>query len=89
MSLNEFLRQKRDQLDDVDRQITKLLEKRFELSTMVIKKKKENGMDVYDADRENDIYNNIRNEQRKFLRDNSLRAIFERILDESRRTGLE
>ncbi len=89
MSLTDFLTQKRKEVDEVDRQIVRFLEKRFELSRQIIYQKKEKGMDVYNPDRENEIFKNIMEENRISLKDSSLRAIFERILDESRRTGLE
>ena len=45
----------RNRIDEVDEKILKLLEKRIELAKKIGKVKKENGMEVYDPEREGKV----------------------------------
>lgn len=89
MSINDSLRELREELDIIDDIIVRHLEKRFQISREIIRIKKENGIDVYNPEREKEIYCNILKPARKHAEDSAVHAIFERILDESRRTGIK
>lgn len=49
--MNE-LEQYRDEIDQIDQQLTRLVERRFNIAKKVIAFKKENGLPVLDASRE-------------------------------------
>ena len=49
----------RKEIDNIDRKMIKLIEKRFEISREIGKIKRENGFEVEDKKRENDIIENI------------------------------
>lgn len=89
MKMEDRIKSLRNQLDEIDNEIVKMLERRFEVSTTIIKLKKNNNVSVYNPEREKEIYNKILSVSRNFMKDSALRAIYERILDESRRTGSE
>lgn len=51
----EKLKKLRDEIDDIDKQIVSLIEKRMKISVKVGKFKKENDMPIFDAKRENEV----------------------------------
>ena len=51
----EKLKKLRDEIDDIDKQIVTLIEKRMKISVKVGKFKKENDMPIFDAKRENEV----------------------------------
>jgi len=79
----------RQAIDKIDQRLAELLNERFSLAGKVIAIKKEQGLPVYAPQREQQIYEQVTAKELDHLDKRTLRAIFERILDESRRTGLK
>ena len=51
----EKLKKLRDEIDDIDKQIVELIEKRMKVSVKVGELKKENNIPVFDAEREKEL----------------------------------
>lgn len=85
MNKKDIIKEGRSKLEKIDAEIVGLLEKRFKESKEIIDHKKKLGIKVYDPSRENEILKKLIHIKRKYLNDNALYAIYERILDESRR----
>ena len=49
----------RNQIDEIDALIAKLLSERFALAAKIAEYKKERGLDILQKDRENEVLNNI------------------------------
>jgi monofunctional chorismate mutase len=67
------LKNLRKEIDAIDDEIIKLLEKRFELISLIKKIKSENNLEVFDQERENEILNKISNANTKELYQELLR----------------
>ena len=72
-------------IDAVDRQILKLLHERMALVLAVGEYKRERGIPVYDPSRERALFERLGNAAELPLDADTVRRIFERIVDESRR----
>ncbi len=72
-------------IDAVDQQILKLLHERVRLVMAVGEYKRERGMPVYDPDRERALLERLCNAAEPPLDADTIRRIFERLVDESRR----
>lgn len=72
-------------IDAVDQQILKLLHERVRLVVAVGEYKRERGMPVYDPDRERALLERLCNAAEPPLDADTIRRIFERLVDESRR----
>lgn len=79
----------RDQIDELDRQLLKLLNKRAELANKigVIKKKKK--LPIYMPSREAEVMMNVVSNNKGPLSENAVKRLFERIIDEIRRLERE
>src|SRR6187399_2169655 len=72
-------------IDAVDQQILKLLHERVRLVMQVGEYKRERGIPVYDADRERALLERLCRLAEPPLDAETIRRIFERLVDESRR----
>ena len=81
----EELKRLRDQIEELDEEIVKLLEKRFNLSLEFGKLKKENNLPILDKDREKELslINLSKLENKDFSE--SYLNIFKTILEESKK----
>src|SRR5512140_3000466 len=78
------IRDWRDKIDEVDRQLVKLLNERAAYVLELGRLKRAAGMPVYEPRREDEIFSNIRETNRGPLPDQALGRVFERIIDEGR-----
>lgn len=74
----------RNAIDDVDHQILELLQRRLELVLEVGELKRQHGIKVYDPNREREVLERLVAARKAPLRPETVRRIFERIIDESR-----
>lgn len=81
LSLDELRRG----IDSVDQKILELLLQRVGLVMAVGEYKRERGIPVYDPSREHDLLDRLCKAAQPPLRSETVRNIFERIIDESRR----
>ena len=75
----------RTKIDALDRRLLELISERAECVVAVGKIKNAQSMEVFDAEREQQIIRNILRENKGPLDDDALRRIFERVIDECRR----
>lgn len=78
------LKELREGIDDVDRQILGLLRRRVELVLQVGEIKRQHAVKVYDPERERRILDGLASKAEAPLQSDRARRIFERIIDESR-----
>ena len=71
----------RNKIDDVDRQLVRLLNERAAMAQQIGRLKRETSLPIYEPDREAVIFRNIDRENRGPLRTSDLHHIFERIID--------
>lgn len=76
MKLDEL----RKEIDKIDDELLKLFEKRMQITHQVAQYKIENGLDVFQSQREQDIINNVRNKVPSGL-ENSAETLFTTIMD--------
>ena len=76
----------REKIDDLDRQLVRLLARRTECAIEIGKLKAEQHVQVYDPLREEEVMANVQSAADGYLTRDSARRIFERIVDETRRT---
>lgn len=81
LSLEEL----RSSIDKVDKQILELLHERVGLVMSVGEYKRERGIPVYDPERERALLDRLSKSAEPPLDAHTIRSIFERIVDESRR----
>jgi len=79
----ELLENLRKDVDEIDRELTLLLDRRTEKSVSIGKLKKELGMDLFSPDREKFIFENILKQPLKHISSASLKKIFRIIINES------
>lgn len=79
------LEELRGQIDAVDQQILRLLHERVRLVVKVGEYKRERGMPVYDPSRERSLLERLCKSAEPPLDAETIRRIFERLVDESRR----
>ena len=85
MTTKPGLEELRRGIDAVDQQIVKLLHERVRLVMQVGDYKRERGMPVYDAERERALLERLCRMAEPPLDAETVRRIFERLVDESRR----
>ena len=71
----------RKQIDDLDIRLVELLNRRAEAAREIGKLKRNTSMPIYEPDRENTIFENVRKANRGPLPDSELRQVYERIID--------
>lgn len=79
----------RDEIDEVDRRLVRLLARRTECAIEIGKLKARGRLQVYDPQREEDVMANVQSAASGHLTGESARRVFERIVDETRRTERE
>jgi len=75
----------RKKIDEIDDQILSLLNKRAICAAEIGKIKRSKGMQIYHPEREREIIERLVNKNPGPLDNKSIRTLFERIIDESRR----
>jgi len=78
------LAQLRETIDRIDNQILDLLHQRLEAVLQVGDIKRVEGVQVYDPNREREVLDRLVNSRKQPLRAETVRRVFERIIDESR-----
>jgi chorismate mutase len=71
----------RKQIDDIDRKLVQLLSQRAQAAHEIGKLKSKAAMPIYEPDREQTVFNNVRTINQGPLPDRDLIGIFERIMD--------
>lgn len=71
----------RKKIDDLDRQLVELLSQRAEAAHEIGKLKSTVGMPIYEPDREQTVFANVKKVNRGPLPDQDLIRIYERIMD--------
>ncbi len=79
----------RDQIDEIDREIVRLLNERAALVKEIIKVKRENKLPLYDPKREEEIFENIREASKGPLFAQAIIDIYEEILNWMKRLADE
>lgn len=77
----------RKRIDHIDEQIVKLLDERMSLAFEIGQIKKTEGLPVYDAGREEQVYARLHELPKVSIRDDELRDLYEHIIRISRRHG--
>ena len=80
------LQQLRRQIDRLDAQVARLLNRRARLALAVGRLKKRHGMKLFDPARERAVLARLARANRGPLSDGALRAIYRQILQQTRRT---
>ena len=75
----------RDRIDELDRELVRLLGSRTTCAIEIGKVKAALDVQVYDPDREEEVMNNVVAAASGELAPDAIRRIFERIIDETRR----
>jgi shikimate dehydrogenase/chorismate mutase-like protein len=81
---NESLDQLRNRIEDLDMAILKLLNERAVVSSQIGRLKVENGLNIYDHDREASIFRYLAEQNRGPLKDSEVNRIFYEIISASR-----
>src|SRR5262249_9934554 len=71
----------RKKIDDLDRQLVELLSQRAQAAHAIGKLKRTAGMPIYEPDREQSVFTNVKKVNRGPLPDQDLIRIYERIMD--------
>ena len=80
----KLLAECRVKIDDIDRQLVELLNRRTLIVEDIGRAKQSAGMPIYEPKRENDVYRNVLSQNAGPLTSDALRRIYERIIDETR-----
>lgn len=80
MSLADWRRR----IDEIDRQLVKLLNERSHCALEIGKLKQESKLPLYQPDREKEVLNNAETNNKGPLSNAAIRRLFERIIDEAR-----
>ena len=83
--MNEKIEEWRRIIDEVDVELTRLLNKRTECAIEIGKIKACDGLTLYDPGREETVIKNAQALSGEHLDDDTIRRLFERIIDETRR----
>ena len=75
----------RRSIDEIDTRLLALIEERVKLVLAVGDYKREKGLPIYDPERERKLIDRLTNDARPPLEPGTVRRIFERLIDESRR----
>src|SRR5713226_1836981 len=79
----------RKQIDEIDKQIIRLLNQRARAAQEIGRLKRNTDMPIYEPDRERVIYENVRRENQGPLPDLEVKHIYERIIDVMRKIQKE
>ena len=79
----------RKKIDEIDRQIIRLINERAKCAQEIGKLKRSTDMPIYEPDRERIIFENVRKENQGPLPDLEVRHIYERIIDVMRKLQKE
>jgi chorismate mutase len=80
----KLLAECRVKIDDIDRQLVELLNRRTLIVEDIGRAKSSAGLPIYEPRREDDVYRNILAQNKGPLTADALRRIYERIIDEMR-----
>ena len=81
MSIDDW----RTQIDEIDRKLVKLMNERSRCAIEIARIKKQHNMNVVDPEREKFVFRNVESANTGPFDAESLRRIFERIIEEIRR----
>ena len=79
----------RKKIDELDRNLVDLLSQRAHAAHEIGKLKRDEGMPIYEPDRERNVFNNVRGLNPGPLPDRDLMRIYERIMDVMRQIQQE
>jgi len=79
-----LLKESRTKIDDLDRQLVELLNRRTCIVEDIGRAKEAAGLPIYEPHREDDVYRNVLSHNQGPLSAEALRGIYERIIDEMR-----
>jgi chorismate mutase len=79
-----LLKESRARIDDLDRQLVELLNRRTEIVEDIGRAKEAAGLPIYEPNREEDVFRNVFSHNQGPLTTEALRGIYERIIDEMR-----
>jgi chorismate mutase len=79
----------RDRIDAVDRELLKLLNERTRVVEEIGRIKREANMPIYEPKREDQVFRNVMENNKGPLSADSVKRIFERIIDEMRKVQRE
>lgn len=79
----------REKIDQLDKRIVKLLNKRAKYADEIGRVKERLGLEVYSPEREKQVIENVSKENPGPLTDEAISRVYERIIDESRRLERE
>jgi chorismate mutase-like protein len=79
----------RKQIDELDRRLVELLSQRAQAAHEIGKLKRVAGMPIYEPDREQTVFDNVRQANPGPLPDHDLLSIYERIMDHMRQIQQE
>ena len=88
-SVEKEIQKWRDQIDALDRKLVELLNKRTEYAIEIGRIKARDGIQVYDPAREEEVVSNVQEATDGPLDREAVQRLFERIIDETRRTERE
>ena len=80
MDINDY----RIRIDEIDEKLLSLLNERAQCALEIGHIKRERGLPVYVPEREHQVLDHVQNTNPGPLRDDAIRRLFERIIDESR-----
>jgi chorismate mutase len=79
-----LLKESRSKIDEVDRQLVELLNRRTQIVEDIGCAKEAAGLPIYEPNREEDVFRNVFSHNQGPLSSEALRGIYERIIDEMR-----
>jgi chorismate mutase len=79
-----LLAESRAKIDELDRQLVELLNRRTLIVEDIGRAKEASGLPIYEPAREDDVYRNVLSHNQGPLSAEALRGIYERIIDEMR-----
>jgi|SRR5690554_490036 len=79
----------RNKIDELDRQLVQLLNERTRCAIEIGKIKRKLNLEIYDPKREEEVIRNVQAAGNGPLTNDAIKRLFERIIDETRRTERE
>lgn len=79
-----LLKESRTKIDELDRQLVELLNRRTRIVEDIGRAKEASGLPIYEPNREEDVFRNVFSHNQGPLTAEALRGIYERIMDEMR-----
>ena len=77
----------RKKIDKIDEQLVKLLDERMGLAFELGKLKKSDGRGIFDANREEEVFNKLQDLPKQTIQDNEIKELYEQIIRISRLHG--